>query len=565
MGDLLVELGTKNKQRTRRGGRRATLFVFVTNGLESIPFIGNAVSLFVYFYGSMNFSLTKSATMLTNYMGSTFLLSLFGGFVCDTFLSRFKSCVLFGSLEVLGYAVLATQAFSKHLRPLPCKDVSPLLMNQCEKADSGQVAMLYLGLYLVALGAGGMKAAVPSMGADQYDEKDPEEAEKIPTYFNWLFFSFVSGAILGCTFLVWLNTDQGWKWGFGVSTVSVLAAVLFLCSGVSFYRHNDPKGSPLTRIAQVFVAAFRNRNLPHPETAEGFHEISGDKDETETEILQRTDQFMFLDRAAMIRTTNSSNAGPSLVCTVTQVEETKIILRMLPIVVSTIFLNTCLAQHQTFALQQANTMDRKVLGIQVPASSIPVIPLFFMFLIMPLYDRICVPALKKLTGIPTGIRHLQRIGVGLVLSTIAMVVAGYVETRRKHVAVKHNMVDSPGPLPMSVLWLGIQYGIFGMADMFTMVGLLNFFYSESSAGMKSLGTSLTWSSTSIGYFLSTVIVNVVDDVSGGWLSSNNLNRDKLNHFYYLLAALNVLNFGFYLLCSSWYRYKDEGVKENESA
>lgn len=127
----------------------------------------------------------------------------------------------------------------------------PLLLNQCEKADGGQVAMLYTGLYLVALGGGGMKAAVPTFGADQYDERDPEEAAKIPTYFNWLFFSLVSGALLGCTFLVWVNTYRGWDWGFGVSTLSVLAAVLFLCTGVSFYRHNDPKGSPLTRIAQV--------------------------------------------------------------------------------------------------------------------------------------------------------------------------------------------------------------------------------------------------------------------------------------------------------------------------
>lgn len=234
---------------------------------------------------------------------------------------------------------------------------------------------------------------------------------------------------------------------------------------------------------------------------------------------------------------------------------------MVPIIGSTIFLNTCLAQLQTFTVQQGNTLDRYVLGIHVPSASIPVIPLIFMFIAVPLYDRICVPALRKLTGIPTGIRQLQRIGVGLVLATISMSVAGYVETRRKRLAVHHNMVDSPYPLPMSVLWLGLQYGIFGMADMFTLVGLLDFFYSESSTGMKSLGTAFTWFSSAIGYYLSTVIVNVVDQVSGGWFKSNNLNRDKLNYYYYLFAGLSSLNFGFFLLCASWYRYKDVQVKE----
>ena len=227
---------------------------------------------------------------------------------------------------------------------------------------------------------------------------------------------------------------------------------------------------------------------------------------------------------------------------------------MLPIIFSTIFMNTCLAQLQTFSIQQSTTMNSKILNFKVPGPSIPVIPLLFMFILIPLYDRIFVPVARRITGIPTGIRHLQRIGIGLVLSVVSMAVAGVMETRRKSVAIQHNMVDSTEPLPMSLFWLGFQYGIFGAADMFTLVGLLEFFYEESSAGMKSLSTAVSWCSVAFGYFASTVVVEVVNKVSGGWLESNNLNRDKLNYFYYLLAGLSILNFGFYLLCASWYRY-----------
>jgi peptide/histidine transporter 3/4 len=72
-----------------------------TEGLENMAFITNAVSLVTYFYGYMNFSLTKSAATLTNFMGTAFLLTLVGGFICDTYLSRFKTCVLFGLIEFL--------------------------------------------------------------------------------------------------------------------------------------------------------------------------------------------------------------------------------------------------------------------------------------------------------------------------------------------------------------------------------------------------------------------------------------------------------------------------------
>ncbi|MFQ6639537.1 hypothetical protein Gotur_016211 [Gossypium turneri] len=69
--------------------------------LENMAFISNVISLVTYFYAYMNFSLTKSAATLTNFHGSLFLVALFGGFISDTYLSRFKTCVLFGSIELL--------------------------------------------------------------------------------------------------------------------------------------------------------------------------------------------------------------------------------------------------------------------------------------------------------------------------------------------------------------------------------------------------------------------------------------------------------------------------------
>ncbi|KAH9758439.1 hypothetical protein KPL71_016695 [Citrus sinensis] len=545
------------KQERRLGGSRAVLFVYAMEGLESMSFVANMVSLVTYFHGYMNFSLTKSATTLTNFTGTAFLLALFGGFISDTYLSRFKTCVLFGCIELLGLAILAIQAHAHQLRPKPCVGVAPNLVNQCDDADGTQVAILFTGLYLFACGTGGVKAALPSLGADQFDERDPKEAAKFSSFFNWFLFSLTVGSIIGVTFIVWISTNQGWDWSFGVCTIAVLFATVFVIMGKSLYRHN------------VFVAAIHNRNLPKPEMADQLHEIHDREAGLDTEILKRTDQFRFLDRAAITRTacdgraSTSINPGPWRLCTVTQVEETKILLRMLPIIVSTLFMNTCLAQLQTFCIQQSTTMDRNLFGFKVPGPSLPVIPLVFMFILVPIYDRVFIPIARKITGIPTGIRQLQRIGVGLVLSAVSMAVAAVVETKRKSVAVEHNMVDSIEPLPMSVFWLGFQYAIFGAADMFTLVGLLDFFYAESSAGMKSLSTAISWCSIAFGYFLSSLVVEIVNKVSGGWLASNNLNRDKLNYFYWLLAGISVLNFGFYLACASWYRYKEVEIKQVE--
>lgn len=196
--------------------------------------------------------------------------------------------------------------------------------------------------------------------------------------------------------------------------------------------------------------------------------------------------------------------------------------------------------------------------IEVPAPSIPVIPLIFMSVLIPLYEFFFVPFARKITHHPSGITQLQRVGVGLVLSAISMAIAGIVEVKRR------NQANKDPTQPISLFWLSFQYGIFGIADMFTLVGLLEFFYKEAPAGMRSLSTSFTWLSLSFGYFLSTVFVDVINAVTKkispskqGWLHGIDLNKNNLNLFYWFLAILSVLNFLNYLYWASWYKYKSE--------
>lgn len=116
--------------------------------------------------------------------------------------------------------------------------------------------MLYTGLYLMALGTSGVKAALPALGADQYDEKDPKGAAQLSSFFNWFLFSLTIGAIFGVTFVVWISTNHGWDLSFVVCTIAVLFALLFVCMGKSLYRNNVPKGSPLLSILQVMNHKF---------------------------------------------------------------------------------------------------------------------------------------------------------------------------------------------------------------------------------------------------------------------------------------------------------------------
>ncbi|GLT70296.1 hypothetical protein SLA2020_423860 [Shorea laevis] len=67
---------------------------------------------------------------------------------------------------------------------------------------------------------------------------------------------------------------------------------------------------------------------------------------------------------------------------------------------------------------------------------------------------------------------------------------------------------------------------------------------------------------SFGYFLSTVLVDVINAVTKGkgeqgWIYGLDLNKNHLNLFYWFLAILSCLNFLNYLFWAYWYKYKSE--------
>ncbi|CAK7330707.1 unnamed protein product [Dovyalis caffra] len=533
-----------NSSSRRKGGFRACISIFILGALENMGFVANMASLVLYFYYIMHFDIATSANTLTNFMGSVFMLSLVGGFVADTYLNRFYTCLLFGIMEVLGLGLVTAQAYFKDLQPEDCHK------STCVKG--GTAIIFYGSLFLYALGSGGVKGAIPALGGDQFDH-DQQKRGALSRYYNWNLLISTCGSIVGVTAVVWVSMNKSWYKSFFISTIAALIGFTVLALGKPFYRIQPPGSSAFVRIAQVIVVALQNRDLSLPKNPDKLFEIDDALRDPSEERLSHSNQFRFLDKAAILR--EGMEPQQWKVCTVTQVEEVKILIRMIPIIASTILMNTSMAQLQTFSVQQGVTMDAHLGSKTIPTPSIPVIPLVFMSVLIPIYEFVVVPFARKITGHPSGITQLQRVGVGLVLSILSMTVAGFIELYRKHEALKNP------PHKISVFWLSFQYGIFGIADMFTVVGLVEFFYKEAP-----------WLTLSLGYFSSTVFVGIINSVTKritpskhGWLHGNNLNANNLNLFYWFLAILNVINFAFYLFSASWYKYKSDAQESEAKA
>ena len=292
---------------------------------------------------------------------------------------------------------------------------------------------------------------------------------------------------------------------------------------------------------------------------------SGRKEQEETAKASKgteapTDTLKFLNSAVENKPIHSS-----IQCTVEQVEDVKIVLKVLPIFTCTIMLNCCLAQLSTFSVEQAATMNTKLGSLKVPPASLPIFPVLFIMILAPVYDHIIIPFARKVTKTEMGVTHLQRIGIGLVLSIVAMAVAAIVEVKRKRVAAHSGLLDdATKPLPITFFWIAFQYIFLGSADLFTLAGLLEFFFTEAPIRMRSLATSLSWASLAMGYYLSSVIISIVNSVTGNsshrpWLSGANLNHYHLERFYWLMCVLSGLNFLHYLFWAIRYKYRGTGT------
>lgn len=271
-----------------------------------------------------------------------------------------------------------------------------------------------------------------------------------------------------------------------------------------------------------------------------------------------------LDKAAVKTGPNS----PWMLCSVTQVEQTKQMMKMIPILVATFIPSTLLPQTQTLFVKQGATLERGIgPHFKIPPASLSAFITIFMLISIVLHDRFLVPFLRKYTKNPRGITLLQRMGIGILLHIIIMVTASFAERKRLSVARENGIVEKGQIVPLSIFILFPQFALMGVADNFVEVAKIEFFYDQAPQGMKSLGAAYFTTSLGIGYFLSSFLLTTVADYTkkrgNGWIL-NNLNESHLDYYYAFYAVISTVNFVFFLVVAKLFVYNTEaGEGERE--
>ncbi|XP_013588071.1 PREDICTED: protein NRT1/ PTR FAMILY 2.13-like [Brassica oleracea var. oleracea] len=548
------------KVEKKRGGWRAVTFILGNETLERLGTIGLLSNFMVYLTRVFHLEQVKAANVINIWFGFTNLTPLVGAFISDAYVGRFKTIAFASFATLLGLVTLTLTASLPQLHPATCISKDSV---SCSGPNKLQFGTLFLGLVFLSIGTGGIRPCSIPFGADQFDQRTEEGVNGVASFFNWYYLTFTVVLLITQTVVVYIQDQVSWIIGFSIPTGLMACALVIFFAGMKLYIYVKPEGSIFSSIAQVIVAARKKRKMKL--SAEDDGTVTYYDPPVKDSVLHKlhlSNQFRFLDKAAVIKegdlTSEEVPANKWRLCSIQEVEEVKCLIRIVPVWSAGIISLMAMSQQGTFTVSQALKMDRHMgPKFEAPAGSLSVISLLTIGIFLPIYDRVLVPFLRRITGHKSGITRLQRIGTGIVFAILSMIVAGLVERVRRTRSIKSG--DPTGMTPMSVFWLSPQLILMGLCEALNIIGQIEFFNSQFPDHMRSIANALFSLSFAGSSYLSSFLVTVVHKFSGGhdrpdWLDKN-LNAGKLDYFYYLIAILGVVNLVYFWYCARGYRYK----------
>ena len=228
-----------------------------------------------------------------------------------------------GSFELQGQALLVIQSHDMKLQPAgPCGE---------KRCVHGTKALLfYFSIYMLALGGGGgIRGCVPALGADQFDDKNPEERTHLASFFNCFLFSITIGASIGVTIVVYMSTEIKWYKSFIIPLSCSAVGLVIIALGTPFQRTRVPGESPLIRVLevlflislpcfpcyssqyqyyfvhirlflQVLAVTVKNLSVKVPNNSDELYEIQRHESNLQRKLIPRTNQFMLDQNVAFI-------------------------------------------------------------------------------------------------------------------------------------------------------------------------------------------------------------------------------------------------------------------------
>jgi proton-dependent oligopeptide transporter, POT family len=279
------------------------------------------------------------------FVAGVYWFPLIGGYLSDRFLGKYRTILYVSLIYCAGHLCLALFDDNKQ--------------------------GFYAGLFLIAVGSGGIKPCVSAMVGDQFDAKNKHLAPKVFAAFYWSinFGSFFASLLIPLTLKKW-----GPSVAFGIPGALMALATIIFWLGRNHYVHVPPTGANPHSFLKVLLSMLKVSKKVHPEKA-----VAGAK-------------------AAL-----------------------RVLLVFLPIP----FFWALFDQKASTWVVQAKSMDPDIFGlVQFQPSQMQFVNPMLVMLLIPFTSGVVYPAFKRWGYELT---PLRRMTIGMVVGSLSYVVAGLIQ------------------------------------------------------------------------------------------------------------------------------------------
>ncbi|XP_050243862.1 protein NRT1/ PTR FAMILY 5.5-like isoform X2 [Quercus robur] len=509
-----------------------------------------AYALFVmmqYLTNVWKLNFTHAAAIVNVFSGVATIMPVGMAFLVDAFMGDYWMLLLSSLAYSFGLSFLAMS--TPHVLPDAARNCD------AQKPDcigDAQKVLFYTALVLIAIGISGHITSLESFLEQQKEnqtsaQENFEKPKLMPHQVAGSLF-VVLLAIVGCIALPYIKP---WSVRFGIPAICTVVATFLFTTGSCSYKPSGPRpeGSPLTTVCRVFVASASKTfcHLPPNDIQEPY-----------------TRSLRCLDKAAIeVQTQNQEQIEQSRwkLCTREDVEDTKMVIRMIPMWMTFIMCGVVISIGNTYFLDQANDMNRKLGKLMVP---LPIFK-FFYDLVKEKFHKQYVKVTEKL--MIQG-RYVPPIGifVAMLFSILCCITAASVETRRLDMIRRYLLLHKPNDsnekikIPMSMFWLLPQFLLLGAVEGMSTFSIDQFFTNQAPALMRRYLKLFRHGVIGVGTVGSVLSVYVVGKFSerGGrtnWFQDT-LNKSRLDNYYWTLTVLSSINLFLYILVALQYTYRD---------
>ncbi len=199
---------------------------------ERFSFYGMKFLLLLYLTKYHLFTDNAGLEVLGNYAGLVYAMPVIGGLLADRYLGMRKAVVFGGILLCLGHLGMA---FEGHAAADQAGEIV---------RDDFAIQVFYFSLALIITGVGFLKPNISTIVGRLYGEDDPRR----DSGFTIFYMGINIGSFLATMICGYLGETYGWKYGFGMAGIGMIAGlILFIWGQKYLYGHAEPSNPAILK------------------------------------------------------------------------------------------------------------------------------------------------------------------------------------------------------------------------------------------------------------------------------------------------------------------------------